>query len=1086
MLTLFLGPDRQAGAEQIIDTICAQAKAGTGDQILIVPEQDSFEAERALCARGGDRISRFAEVLSFTRLASRVFSIYGGVSEAYLDEGGRLLCLYAAAERVKTQIKYFASVLLRPEFLAELGAMLEELMSYCVSPQQLLQAAGQMTGQQAQKFTELGLLYESYLSVCKTDRADPVTRMVRLAEKLEQEDYAAGKRFFIRGFSDFTGVQLRILEAILPQAEEVTVFLCTDGTQRADCASGAQTARQLADLAARHNVPVRRERVRRTTKRPEALSHWLSHVLDAGGEAFDAPAPEVTVFQADSCARACETAAAIVQSLAARGARWRQIAVACADSSYAQTLRPMLARAGIKAYYAGTVDILQKPLLQAVLSAMQAASRFAYEDVMQYLKSGFSPLEPDACDRLERYAYFWNIRGSEWLREWTRHPAGFGQALDEEARQTLLTLNAWREGAIEPLRTLHDAWRTGRTVSERLRAMSRFLEQTQFPETACEQTNELYAEGRLQAAQEQEQLYEILMAAMEQAEMILGKQEMELERFLQMFRMLLGCYQVGSIPASLDEVLVGGLSSMRNLQADYLLVLGADEGSFPAFTQAQGLLSDSERQSLQRLGVTVSPSAEQRLERELGWTQLALQSARKRVWLLSGSGQPSYLLARTQALLPQCGVLLPEQMPFLPDRPALAAASLQQKDMQWPLDPISLQVRLELEKRRDYVLTGLSKTTVQSLYGRELALSASRLDRFAGCRYSFFLRYGLKLEPWKQASFDAPIFGTFAHYVLECTVRDVMAQGDFHTLSAQQVIDIAKSYMDAYTQKFMAGGDAADGRTDYLFRRNREEVLKIVENVADELRLSRFSPCDEELGFSKDGKLPPVYVQTPDGQAVLSGFVDRVDILDENGGRYFRVIDYKTGHKDFDYTDLLCGQGLQMLLYLFAIERAKGGHAASGRTPAGVLYVPGRCDVERMEPGQDAQKLAALRQKHLQRQGLILRDEQVLQAMEPGETPKFLPYQIKKGELTGDLATREQFKTLEAFVSSSLARMSSEIFSGAVAPNPIVRGPMVSSCQYCEYQSACHMDVCGAERRYLKKVGAEEFWQELERRRDNG
>ena len=153
MLTILTGPDRQAGLSQLIDTICARAAEGIGEQILIVPEQYSFEAERALCRRGGDTISRFAEVLSFTRLASRVFSIYGGVSEEYLDEGGRLLCLYLAAERVKTQIKFYAASLLRPEFLLQLGKMMEEFLTCCVTPQQLLTAAGQMTGQQAQKLS---------------------------------------------------------------------------------------------------------------------------------------------------------------------------------------------------------------------------------------------------------------------------------------------------------------------------------------------------------------------------------------------------------------------------------------------------------------------------------------------------------------------------------------------------------------------------------------------------------------------------------------------------------------------------------------------------------------------------------------------------------------------------------------------------------------------------------------------------------------------------------------------------------------------------------------------------------------------
>ena len=313
-----------------------------------------------------------------------------------------------------------------------------------------------------------------------------------------------------------------------------------------------------------------------------------------------------------------------------------------------------------------------------------------------------------------------------------------------------------------------------------------------------------------------------------------------------------------------------------------------------------------------------------------------------------------------------------------------------------------------------------------------------------------------------------------------------MEQGGFQTVGESRVSEIAKTHMDAYEEKFMRLDAQDGGRTDYLFRRNREEVSKIVLNVAEELRTSRFVPCDEELAFAKDGKLPPVLVETPDGQAVLSGFVDRVDILDDGKSRYFRVIDYKTGRKDFDYTDLLCGQGLQMLLYLFAIERAKGGHIAAGRTPAGVLYVPGRVDMERLEPGGTEEELQKARQKNLVRKGLLLQDEAVLQAMEPGETPKFLPYQVKKGELTGSLATREQFRLLEQFVSESLQTLAEQIFSGAVAPNPIVRGPSASSCKYCDFQSACHFDACPTEERWRKKVKAEEFWAELERRRRDG
>ena len=216
-----------------------------------------------------------------------------------------------------------------------------------------------MTGQQAQKLTELGLFYESYLSVCKTGRSDPVTRMTRLAEKLEQEDYCAGKRFYLAGFSDFTSVQLQILDAMLPQAEEMRVSLHrrlgfgelflrhADGEDAFAHGGQAECRGFRACASKRKRIDLRRSRSG-------------SRMLEPGGAAMDEQAEAVTLSQADSPAHACELAAGVIQKLVRSGARWREIAVAYTDEGYVRALRPMLQRAGIGAYFAGTVDILQK------------------------------------------------------------------------------------------------------------------------------------------------------------------------------------------------------------------------------------------------------------------------------------------------------------------------------------------------------------------------------------------------------------------------------------------------------------------------------------------------------------------------------------------------------------------------------------------------------------------------------------------------------------------------------------------------------------------------------------------------------
>ena len=158
MLHLLYGPAASGKTDLLMGRIRTAVAARTPGQVLLVPEQYSHEAERALCAACGDSLSLYAEVLSFTRLASRLFSIYGGVCEEYLDKGGRLLSVYLAAEKVRPQLKYYAAVSTKPEFLQRLGAAMEEFLSCCLAPEALREAARSVSGQFAQKLEELAIL----------------------------------------------------------------------------------------------------------------------------------------------------------------------------------------------------------------------------------------------------------------------------------------------------------------------------------------------------------------------------------------------------------------------------------------------------------------------------------------------------------------------------------------------------------------------------------------------------------------------------------------------------------------------------------------------------------------------------------------------------------------------------------------------------------------------------------------------------------------------------------------------------------------------------------------------------------------
>lgn len=414
MLQILCGPDRTANSMRILDQICENARAGVAGQILIVPEQYSHETERALCARGGDTISRYAEVLSFTRLAARVFSVCGGVCEEYLDENGRVLTLYLAAQQVREQLKFYAAVMTRPDFLRQLGTLMEELLTSCIPPDALHAAAARLEGRLAQKVTELALLYESYLAVCKTGRGDPVTRQMRLRDLLDETDFLDGRTVFLDGFSDFTALQQQILAAILAHAEAVHVSILTSGGEQAACQTGNETKKRLQQLAARQGVEAAVCRVTTRAPRDPAVQSWLDGLFFGGPAESGAP-QNISLVQAGSWQAACAYAARQIRTGAASGLRYRDFTVCMTDeAACALPMQTLLSRAGIPVYSAANAPLLKKPLVAALLSALQAILRYEQGPMLSFLKSGFSPVSEDECDRLERYVHYWNIRGQLW------------------------------------------------------------------------------------------------------------------------------------------------------------------------------------------------------------------------------------------------------------------------------------------------------------------------------------------------------------------------------------------------------------------------------------------------------------------------------------------------------------------------------------------------------------------------------------------------------------------------------------------------------------------------------------------------
>ena len=1079
MLTIIHGKDRLTIRETMLKNIRETVLQAEENQrqkwIYLVPESMSHAAQRRLCSVLGDRCSRYAEVLTFSQMARRVSQEYGGGVEC-LDAGGRILAMAAAAMQLPQELKIYHSVYNIPETLTDLVEMADELKRYRIHSSDLALAnemiqnkIGESAGSLKQKMDELTHLMGFYDGICENGKHDPRTREEILIEQLTAYTTFAGFAFCVEGFITFDRQQLAILECIM-EDHDVMIGACYDDLSEPGEAFelGAGVAKALHRICDQSGIKTVWQFV---PERESSLSAACNGL-------FDGKIPELTdgrlqVAHCETIYDEVMVAAEGILEIVMSGARFRDTAVVCADmATYGDVIDLVFRRYGIPIYGAGKDEVLRKNVIQSVLDAIEAAtSGFEQAAMIRYLKSSLSPVAEDAVDLMEDYALTWAVRGESWNEPWQyRSQAGKKAPGKMELRQ-LATMEEGRELLMKELAPLRAGLRSGKTCKERIDAIIAFLDGIGFEDRLDELATRHFSQD-LRSVQILQQLGEILRGALDQFQAVLGEYKWSIESFVRLLSLLLKQYEVGTIPPVLDAVTIGSMESMRNLTCKYLFVLGANEGAFPSYGSGSGLLSEQERLMLQKWDILPMKDPLDSMRMEYADIYSVLRGAEHQIFVMSSGAQPSYLYRRLAAMAGGAKEVKPYCGAALTDETEIAARLVANRDRETALELGISETYDDVLRRAQYTWGSVSPEGIGSLYGNHRTMSASQVDTLAECRMSYFLKYGLGAKERREVGEDPAEFGIFVHEVLEKTAKEVMERGGFHQVSLEETLEIAAKYADEYAQR--QGVDSYTERLAYLFGRNQEELNWIVSELWEELKESRFCPAAFELRFGEGGQLDAIEIPGDGAWASLAGFVDRVDIWHEDGRNYFRVVDYKTGKKDFDYCDIFNGVGLQMLLYLFALEDNQYGKGT------GVQYFPARVPLLSADGDLSEDQLAQMRRKEWKRKGLLLAETDILDAMDPQSWQRLNVKQNSDGVLSGDVADREQFGMLRQYVFATLRKLVNDVSSGNVEPNPYTRGSSHDACRFCPYGSICHKESVEGRRNY-KTMTAARFWQDVEK-----
>ena len=1095
MLTIWIGRAGSGKSARVLETMGRERE--NRPQLLLVPEHTSHEAELDLCRACGPTASRNAEVLTFQSLATRVLSETGGLAEVTLDNGGKLLTMRRCLQELHSNLKVFGRPSQRAAFLHQLTTLADEFYAYQIAPETLYRHVADMEGAMGDKLRDVALIFAAYDARLRNGETDVRSRVQKLHDSLPQSHYLDGKDLYLDGFSFFNKQEESVLALALRRCHSVTVTLLGDRSGQLFQNAAAQKER-LVRMAHEAGVECRLAYLSRQDDTP--LGHLERHCF--GSDAvWEEETGAVTLYQAATAYTEVEYVSARIRQLAAQGYRYRDIAVASRSMDiYGPLLESVFRRDGIPAYISRRSDILEKPVMTLLLSAVDAVTGgFEYEDMFRYLKTGMTGVTAAECDLLENYVIRWDIRGNMWLRDvpWTLNPDGYGLDMTEERTVRLEEINRIREKVRGPLSALADGLKQRPAARDKARTLYEFAAAAGVPDALREKADELLSAGQVQLAEEYAQLWQIFCDVLDQFVEILGDTELDGEEFARLLRLVLTQYSVGTIPATLDQVKVSEITRNDRHRVRVLFLLGANDHLLPQIDKDGGVLDSDDRQALAQRDIPLSDATFDALDNELQNIYACLAQPTEQLHIswpvtdVTGAElRPSFVVERVRLLFPRLKVQR-ENGAYRMTLPATALCAAGENEAlrrYFEGQPRYAAALAAMARARRMERGRLSPEAVQSLYGRSIAMSASRIDRVKSCHFGYFMEYGLRARERKKAGFEAPEVGTFLHYLLENVNREVKEQGGYGQVDDEALRHMVKRYVERYAATQIQEYQNKSARFRYLFSRLRETAYTIIISIAKEMRQSDFQPVEFELSFGgRDGHLPAITVREGGASLSVSGKVDRVDGWLHDGKLYLRVVDYKTGKKSFDLTDIRYGLGIQMLLYLFTLEREGQAYFGYPIVPCGVLYQPARSVILRQDRNISDEKLKAALESELRRTGLVLGEPEVLRAMEHSalETPCYLPISVKKdGTLSGDIATAAQLGHLGRYVDRLLHQIAGEIAHGNIDADPYARGPQDSACTYCAFASACYFDESRDKRRQLHKTDSGEFWAMLEK--ENG
>ncbi len=1093
MLNIYFGRESLDKEKFIFDNL-------TDKTIILVPDQYTLEAERQAFRHLGVSALMDVEILSPSRLGSRLLSQMGGDRRRFIDKYGRHMLLYKSALKLQNRLQIFKGMERKASFLDSVNNFISEMKQYDCTSEDLMSMADQC---EEGSYTQRKLLdiyalfsdYEQQISGKYTDSEDYINLYI---DKIKDSQMIKESRIWVYGFDSFAPKAMALLGQLMAAAKQLNLVMTFDDRGRDKDLFELpkiviQNAERLADsLGIEHE--------RRRIPEDYAVLGRAEAVRHIEKELYAVPAVKcktaegsqgLTLVSAANVYNEAESAASFILHLVRdKGLRYRDIKVVCNDmESRGEAAARVFEEYGIQVFSDVKKDILSNAMVQAVTSLLDVViENYRTESLLTLLKSGIGDFSGEELADLENYSIKYKIKGTMWKKPFRRGKGEYG----EEGLAAVNLLRARAVGNLKPLEELLQQ----ETAGGFIKGFYDYLkEQLRIPEKILQLAKSQEAKGLVDLADETRQIWNSLVTILEQMYHIMGQEAFEAESFRDIFTAGLSQVEIGLLPPTEDGLMMGTMQRSRSGKIRALIVMGANEGVIPQEQPTQGLFSPEEREFFASGGKELCKVDAVRFMEEKVAIYKNLSSPYEYLWMsysaadLEGNQtRPSRIFEKLVRLFP--GIEVEKDILNDGESKKLINGSISgmrhltealravgeggqlSEDWQHSLSWMEKNRPEEIKNMRD----GLAFTNRHEELGRQaadalfrkdtdeaLALSPSRIEKFSRCPFSHLISYGLKPEERRIYEAAPREIGDVYHQCLMELTKTLTHEGIDITDSASPWMTVTRKECDQIVEGKIA--EIGESYRDGLFNDSNLEVYRgqrvldicrqVCWTVVEQVRAGVIKSIQPEVSFGRRGQLAPIEINLNDKKVFIEGIIDRVDYLDDDR---VKIIDYKTGNEAFDIDEAAAGYRLQLMLYLQAA-------CDNRKKPAGVFYFKIKDPVVDFSyKDVDEEALEKEIRKSFKLDGIMVDDPEVIHGI-AGEFEGFseiVPIKNTKEGVknTGKegLLTEEEFEKLQEVVGEKVKELCRDLTDGKIDVHPM-KTKERSACTYCSYKGICRFDT---------------------------